>query len=543
MKKLVVMAFLIIAFLSGTRGQIDIKTVAEASNFESTTEYEDVMKFINQLDRSSSYIGTETMAVSEEGREIPLIIIANPMPKTPEDLINDPRIVIYLQGNIHAGEVEGKEALMMFARDIAGNGNDQILKNVVLLICPIFNADGNEKISVKNRRNQNGPKNGVGVRYNGSFLDLNRDAVKMESPEMMGLITNVLNRWDPSVVMDYHTTNGVFRQEPTTFSWMLNPNGDQDLIHYMRDKMCPEIHKSLFNKYKIENCFYGEFEDLGKMDQGYVSYAHEPRYIVNYIGLRNRLAILNENYVHADFKSRVEGCYYLTYSLMDYVIENKDEIKKMIKTADNKNHKRWTNPSEVDSFSFDYKVVPTPYMITIKVYEVEKDTNTQNYLGYKPIDVKKTLTIPYLADYVPITGIAYPYAYMITVPDKAVLNKLTNHGIKVEKLTQNQTFDVERFDIISLKGSQRLNQGHYTNTVEGTFSNEPRSFNQGTYVVKTSQPLATLAVYLLEPQSGDGLLYWNFFDRYLVPQWGSGYNPYPVYRVNNIVDIISEKIN
>ncbi|MBK7095395.1 MAG: M14 family metallopeptidase [Saprospiraceae bacterium] len=541
MKKILVFVFLLNGVLSDILCQISIKTVAEASNFESTSKYNDVLNFIEILDRSSKFIRTETMAVSEEGRDIPLMIIADPMPEKPEDLKNDPRIVVYLQGNIHAGEVEGKEALMMFARDI--KKNEQILKNIVLLICPIFNADGNEKISVKNRTNQNGPKNGVGVRYNGSFLDLNRDAVKMESPEMTGLITNVLNRWDPYVMMDYHTTNGVFRQEPTTFSWMLNPNGNQGLIHYMRDKMMPEINKNLLNKYKIENCFYGEFEDLGKMDEGYVSYAHEPRYIVNYAGLRNRLAILNENYVHADFRSRVEGCYYLSFALMDYIIENKNEIKKLVKAADDKNLSRWTDSAVIDSFSFDYKVVPVPYPVTIKVFEVEKDANTQNYLGYKPTDVKKTITIPYLADYVATTNIAYPYAYMLTVPDKSILNKLTSHGIIVEKLIVDQTFEVERFDIKSLKGSRRLNQGHYTNTAEGTFIPEKKTFEKGTYVVRTSQPLAALAVYLLEPQSGDGLLYWNFFDRYLVPQWGDGYYPYPVYRLNYKVDFASEKVN
>lgn len=529
------------ALLSGT--QVIIKTTAESSNYESTSKYDDVMNFIFSLDKSSKLVRTETMAVSEEGRSIPLIIIADPMPEKPEDLKNDPRVVVYLQGNIHAGEVEGKEALMMFARDMIDKKNKPVLENIVFLICPIFNADGNEKISIKNRSNQNGPKNGVGVRYNGSFLDLNRDAVKMESPEITGLITNVLNRWDPYILMDYHTTNGVFRQEPTTFSWMLNPNGDRKLIHYMRDKMMPEMNKNLWNKYKIENCFYGEFEDLGKMDEGYVSYAHEPRYIVNYAGIRNRLAILNENYVHADFRSRVEGCYYLTYALVDYILENKDEIKKLVKAADDKNLRRWTESSVIDSFSFDYTVIPVPYQITVRVYEVEKDTNTQNYLGYKPTDIKKTLTIPYLADYVPRSNMAYPYAYLLNVPDRAILNKLTSHGIKVEKLTLDQTFEVERFDIKNLKGSPRLNQGHYTNTAEGTYKTEKRTFEKGTYVIRTSQPLAALAVYLLEPMSGEGLLYWNFFDRYLVPQWGDGYYHYPVYRINYKAEIISDKVN
>ncbi|MGE5357123.1 MAG: M14 family metallopeptidase [Deltaproteobacteria bacterium] len=540
MKKIILFPVLIILFAGGINSQTNIETIAETTKYESTSRYEDVINFIKILDRSSKMIRTETMAISEEGRSIPLIIIADPMPEKPEEMKNDPRIIIYLQGNIHAGEVEGKEALMMFARDMIKKSNKEILKNIVFLICPIFNADGNEKISVKNRTNQNGPKNGVGVRYNGTFLDLNRDAVKIESPEMRGLITNVLDRWDPHIVMDYHTTNGVFRQEPTTFSWMLNPNGDRSLIRYMSEKMMPEIHKTLLYKYNIENCFYGEFEDLGNLEKGYVADAHEPRYLVNYLGLRNRLAILNENYIHADFKARVEACYFLTYSLVDFAIANKDEIKEIIEKADKENINKWDEVAPIDSFSFDYKAVPLQYEVELKIYEVERDTNPSNYLRYKPTEIKKTVKVPFYADYVPITSIAYPYAYILTIPDKKILTLLKDHGILIEKLSVEQTFEVERFEIKNLKGSSRLNQGHYTNTVEGTFKTETRTFEKGTYVVKTAQPLAALISYLFEPQSGEGLLYWNFFDRYLVPQWGSGYYPYPVYRVNKKTNILSD---
>jgi len=133
----------------------------------------------------------------------------------------------------------------MFVRDLLKVPNHPLFKNVVLLVCPILNADGNEQISKKNRTNQNGPVNGVGVRHNGQMLDLNRDAMKLESPEMLGVVTNVLNRWDPAIVMDCHTTNGSFHQEPVTFTWMMNPNGSRELINYMRDKMMPWISNQL----------------------------------------------------------------------------------------------------------------------------------------------------------------------------------------------------------------------------------------------------------------------------------------------------------
>jgi hypothetical protein len=295
-------------------GQTNFQTVAEKSDFQSTANYEEVMANIAVLQKMSHNLRVEKIAKTVEGREIPLLVIGHPLPKSPADLQKDGRVVIYIQANIHAGEVEGKEASLMFARDLLSEKNPDILNKVLFLICPLFNADGNQKISPTNRSHQNGPANGVGVRYNGQFLDLNRDAMKAESPEVKGVITNVFNRWDPSVFMDCHTTNGSYHIEPVTFTWMVNPNGNRSLIDYMRDKMMPSMAQALREKYQTENCFYGEFDDMLKPEKGWMYDAAEPRYMTNYVGLRNRLAILDENYVYSDYKSRVLGCYNLILS-------------------------------------------------------------------------------------------------------------------------------------------------------------------------------------------------------------------------------------
>jgi len=280
-------------------------TIAESSGFTSTSRYDDVMGFIKELDNSSPYLRIETMAISTEGRDIPLMVLADPMPEThvlPED---DKRMVVYIQANIHAGEVEGKEATQMLARDLLKEHPKEIFDKLIILICPNFNPDGNEQISTKNRTRQNGPVNGVGVRHNGQYLDLNRDAIKMETPEIRGVITKVLNRWDPAILVDCHTTNGSYHEEPVTFTWGLNPNGDRNLINYMRDHMMPDVSGLLLEKYNVENVFYGTFVDYNDYSKGWTAYASEPRYLVNYVGVRNRLAILDENYSYADFKSRV----------------------------------------------------------------------------------------------------------------------------------------------------------------------------------------------------------------------------------------------
>jgi hypothetical protein len=406
----------------------------------------------------------------------------------------------------------------------------------------LFNPDGNEKISILNRTYQNGPVNGVGVRYNGQFLDLNRDAMKAESPEVRGVLTNVFNRWDPSVFMDCHTTDGSFHVEPVTFTWMVNPDGDSSLISYMRDNMVPEMSKTLSDKYKVENCYYGEFLDMMVPEKGWVLDASEPRYMSNYFGIRNRLGILDENYVYADFKSRVLGCYYLIHSLVEYASGHKSEIKNMLKVVDEKTIDRGMNPSVTDSFAIEYQVRAAPEKVTVKTFEAELVTDSTGRRNYKKTDRQKTVTIPYYIDYRPTKSVKFPFAYLVTINDSGVKDLLRLHGIKLEKLAEKSRIEVQRFNISELKGTTRLNQGHYTNSVKGKYQNETIDFPAGTIVVRTSQPLANVAAYLLEPQSNDGMLTWNLFDKYLVPQWGPGFNPYPVYKVMNRVDIKTNPI-
>ena len=507
MKKVFIISILLISTFCQVNSQVKLLTVAENSEFKSTSNYNDVMTFIEQLKKSSKLIRVESIATSVEGRDVPLLIIGNPLPKSPEQLKNDSRIVIYVQANIHAGEVEGKEAVLMFARDLLEAKNSDLLKNVLFLLCPNFNPDGNEQISPSNRTYQNGPVNGVGVRHNGQMLDLNRDGMKAESSEVRGLISNVFSKWDPAVFMDCHTTNGSYHVEPVTFTWMVNPNGDNSLIRYMRDKMVPEMSGTLLKKFKVENCYYGEFNDMMKPENGWFYDASDPRYISNYFGLRNRLGILNENYVYADYESRVRGCYWLIHSLADYVSAHKTEIKTMLADVDKKTIQRGLNPAVTDSFAIEYKVRAAPEKVTIKTYEAELITDSNERRRYQRSDRQKTVTVPYFIDFYGSKNVRFPFAYLLKVRDQEIITLLRTHGILVEELSQESKIDAERFEISELKGATRLNQGHYTNTIKGRFVKESISFPAGTIVIRTAQPLANLAAYLLEPQSNDGLTY------------------------------------
>lgn len=537
---LVFSAFLLGSGLSLSAEQEKPLTIPEKTEFKQTSQYKDVMDFIGELQKKSSLVRVETLGTSTEGRDLPLLIIGDPVPSSPLDLNYDERLVVYFQANIHAGEVEGKEAALMLARDIILSDDPAYLDKVVLLLAPIFNPDGNEKISVNNRRNQVGPEKGVGVRYNGQNLDLNRDGLKLESPEVRGLVQNVMLRWDPALLLDSHTHNGSYHEEVVTYVWSVNPNGDNFLIDFMSGKFMPEVNKILRDKYNTLCIPHGDFMSIKEPEKGWRTLGPEPRYISNYIGLRNRLGILNENYPYADFKTRVFSCHKLFHSILEFCCEHKNEILDLIKKADERTIKRGLDPGEDDVFMTEYDLNPIDQKVTIHGYEMEVIETDRGWQRARKTDKKKTYTMPFYADYDAKSSVRLPYGYLIPIPVPEIEKNLLQHGITVEKLKQSVKLEVEKFVIEELSSMERPYQGHHLNTVKGKYVTEEMEFPKGTLFIPLAQPLANVASYLLEPESDDGLLVWNFFDRYIVPQWGRGTQVYPVYKLMKPVNLVKE---
>ncbi len=511
--------------------QTDLLTVAEKSDFTATSRYADVMDFIRSLQENFASIRVETLCISPEGRDVPLLIIGDPLPVSPRDLIGDDRLVIYIQANIHAGEVEGKEASLMLARDILRKETPPYLNDLILLITPIFNADGNERIDPDNRRNQKGPEKGVGIRYNGQNLDLNRDSMKLESPEIQGMVQNVLMRWNPALLVDCHTTNGSYHEEPVTFSWPLNPNGSRSILEYMRDRMMPEMTRQLKEKYATLAIPYGNFMDYRDMEKGWRTFGHAPRYVTNYIGLRNRMSILIENYAHADYKTRVMGNYHYLLTILDFCRSHLEKLSTLVRESDKETIMQGIAPEKKRGFAVEFDVRPLENPLTILSWEMKITPRENQWPLVEKTDRKKTYTLPYYADFFSTREVAYPFAYAISIPAPEVIEKLKQHGITVEVLQRDITIEAEGFNVTALKPADRLYQGHYLNSVEGEYFNHSKTFSRGTWIIRTGQSLGRLAAYLLEPESDDGLLVWNFFDRHLASQWRRGPEVFPVYKI------------
>ncbi len=544
--------FLMVSVLLGTAigAPIDIKgsteqgplTVAESTNYAATSRYADVMAFIRELQRLSPLVRVETLCESTEGRAVPLLVIGRPAPLSPNDLKADKRMVVYIQANIHAGEVEGKEASLMLARDVVRGPAGACLDKLILLIAPIFNADGNERISPENRSYQPGPEQGVGVRPNAQNLDLNRDSMKLESPELRGMVRNVLGRWDPALVVDCHTTDGAFHDETVTWSWPLNPNGDLPLLEFQRDTMLPAINAIMKDAYGTLGLPYGTFRDWKTPEKGWESFGAQTRYVTNYVGLRNRLSILDENYVHADYRTRVLGNYAFLRAIVDYAAGHAEELVRRVAEADRRTVARGLAPATTDVVAVEYDVRPLAEPVVIHGYETEISWAPGARPEMKKTDRKHVYTVPYFAEYVPKRSVRLPFAYLLPSPDAEVTGLLLRHGIVVEALAASATLEVETFLPQELKGDERLYQGHRLNTIKGEYRTEKREFAAGTVVVRTGQPLGPLASGLLEPESDDGLVAWNFFDRRVAPQWERGYLPVPVHRLLAPANLVTTSI-
>lgn len=528
--------------LSPMAAQAQLLTVAEETGFKRTSLHSDVMDFVTELKRMSPLVRVETLTTSTEGKTVPMLVIGDPVPTSPRDLAFDERAVVYIQANIHAGEVEGKEAALMLARNIVTGKTADYLDELVLLVVPIFNADGNDKISTQNRSNQVGPEGGVGIRYNGQNLDLNRDGMKLESPEATGLVQNALLRWDPVFFLDAHTHNGSYHQEPVTWTWGLNPNGDPGVLSYMADVLLADITRRMRDDYGTLTVPHGDFRNINDPEITWVPLGPQPRYLSNYVGLRNRMSILNEQYPYVDFETRVKGAYRLFLAFLDHLHENKDTVVGLIREADRRTIAKGMNPADHE-FIVEYEATAIDQRITVEGYEMEMVDMGGGRMRPRPTDVTRTYAdIPYMARFVSARGVSFPAGYLITVTDEAVIHKLLQHGIAVDRLIEPATLEVESFTVSEATGSPRLNQGHYNTNVTGEYQTVEMDFPAGTYFVSTAQTLGSVAAYLLEPESDDGLVVWNYFDRYLATQWSRAAQPYPVFKLLEPVNLVTERL-
>ena len=120
------------------------------TEYRDTSKYADVVAFLDAIDAASDRVHVTTFGTTTEQRALPLAVIGAP-DATAAAVRRTGKLRVYIQGNIHGGEVEGKESAQMLLRDLAAGRHDDWLQSMVFLIAPIYNADGNERFALNNR--------------------------------------------------------------------------------------------------------------------------------------------------------------------------------------------------------------------------------------------------------------------------------------------------------------------------------------------------------------------------------------------------------
>lgn len=478
-------------------GDDDLRTVAEKSDFKATSRHTEVMDLCKKIEGASKgVVKLTTMGTSTEGRAIPLMIVSDPPVATPEAARKSGKLVAFVIGDIHAGEVDGKEGLLMLVREIATTPDHPLRKDLILLAAPIYNADGNERMAKTNRPGQVGPDE-MGVRANGQGLDLNRDFVKLEAPETRAFV-DVLNAWDPHLFIDLHTTNGSHHRYVITYQGPKNPAGNPGVLAYCRDVLMPEAGKLLEAKTGFKSFFYGNFD---KDHTLWTTYGATPRFGTTYVGLRGRLSVLSESYSYASYKDRVIASEEFARALLAYASGHKAEVNDRLERA-----KSGVGPGDDVPIRSEARVAKDK--VTVLGY-VEEARGGRSVATKEP----KDYLVGFEQDFVPTLTVKAPRAYLVPAKYEKAIATLKRHGFRVEILPEPREFAVEAETIEAIDRAPRPFEGHRTIDLKtATTQSAKRTMPAGTAVVPVAGPLANLAVYLLEARSDDGLATWNFFD-------------------------------
>ncbi len=519
-------------------------TRAERSRYLETSRYADVMAFIDSL-KGRPDLAFGSIGKTNEGREIPYVIASRPRVSTPADAKRLSRPIVYVQGNIHAGEVEGKEALLALLRDLTSSPKLNVLDSVVLIAVPIYNADGNEKLASQevNRGSQNGPEM-VGVRPNAQGLDLNRDYMKVEAPETRASLA-MFNAWDPDVFVDLHTTNGSYHGYALTYAPPLNPASPLGV--HTRDLIMPELRRRMHSRHNYPTFDYGDFISADTLSKGWVTFDSRPRFGTNYYGLRGRISILSEAYSHDPFERRVKSTYAFVSEILAVVSERGQGWRlNGVLPVDGiwySGGHGGKHPAIAEAESV-YRAVPIasqmvsapdPVPVIAEIVERTGDsTRTQPGVprGRRRTGRYVTVNMPVFDRFEPTLRVPLPERYVLAAKDTAAVRVLRNHGIIVRVVTPNTLAGADLvgngfvFMIDSTVVAPRPFQGHREMRITGKWRSETRKIEPGSFVVDMAQPLSILAAYLLEPQSDDGLVTWNYFDSDLRPG-----GIYPVFKV------------
>ena len=517
---------LLLALSYSASAQTDWQTPTERSGYRTTPRYDETMAYIRRVAAAApKQVTIEQFGETAGGYPLYSVIVSKDGVRTPQAAHQANRAVVYIQNGIHAGEIEGKDASLALLRDaVITKTQAKLLDRAVLLIIPVYNVDGHERVSKYNRINQNGPEE-RGWRTNAENLNLNRDYLKAQTPETRAFLA-LWNKWQPDFFFDNHVTDGADYQYVITYSVPHGPDQSPELREWLTKSLFPYVDTSVSRTHAIGP--YVDPIDPNDLAKGLKINQSVPRFSDGYVMIRNRPGMLVEMHMLKDYKTRVTGNYELMRAVIEVINRDADALLKINRAADAGMQQiagkevvlKWVATGETEPLKF----------LGYKYNVVESDVSGDKWVQYSHEPV--TMTVPMQSGMKVTKTVKAPAAYVVPAAWQKVIDVLKAHGVNMQTLPAPQTFEAEIYHCATPKWMSAPFEGRHAATFGGegigdTASTLPRAntepaacvaqtekvtFPKGSVIVPANQPAGKVAIEWLEPEAPDSALTWGFFD-------------------------------
>jgi hypothetical protein len=479
----------------------DWLTLGEKTDFTETGHYQETVDFYHKLAAASPWVKVQTIAKTPQGRDLLLAIVSKGAP-------DRSKTIVMIQNGIHSGEIGGKDASEMLLRDIVLNKRyAALLDRVVILMIPVFNVDGHEQFSPYNRINQNGPK-AMGLRATMQRLNLNRDYVKADAPEMRAWV-KVYNDWMPDFLIDNHVTDGEDHQYDLTIAMPDGPDIAAPVGAWTDKKFLPQLDRRMTAAGHLM-APYG-----GMRANRYHGMIFEPRYSNGYAATRNRAALLVETHSLKTYKVQVWSHYdVMLHSLEILAADN--SLRAAVHEADTMKLAGSTMylagriGAQGDPFVFHGVASHTATIplsgASYTVYEA-KPNDVQTRIFNRIETTAQTVV---------------PAAYIVPREWTVLTNLLAVHSVVVTRTPKDETREVELYRMSDPQWDEQPFEGHIRLAIKTAAFREKRLIPAGSIMVSTDQPNARIAINILEPQAPDSALQWGLLDSVVAAGEGRG---------------------
>ncbi|PPU04019.1 M14 family metallopeptidase [Xanthomonas arboricola] len=487
-----------------------LTTQAERSGFVQTGRYDEVVALCDAFaQRYPQAVRCIQFGTTPEGRPMKALIASTSGALDAQSAAQRKLPVVLIQGGIHAGEIDGKDAGFLALRELLdGKAGKGVLDTLVWVFVPVFNVDGHERFGAWNRPNQRGPEQ-MGWRTTAQNLNLNRDYVKADAPEMQAML-RLVQQWDPLMYVDLHVTDGAKFEHDVSVQVEPVHAGDATLQRdgtRWRDAVLADLKKHG----SLPLPYYPSFVHEDDPTSGFADDVSPPRFSHGYFLLRNRFGMLVETHSWKDYPTRVRVTRNAIVSVLQQAARNGAQWRTDALAADQR-ATQLAGTSEPLSFAAG----PEPRTVAFRGYAYTRTPSPISGALMTRYDESKPQLwkVPLRDQIKPDVVVDAPRGgYLVPAAQAALVGeKLRLHGIDFQTIGSAAERTVQAFRADTAKFAARSNESHQTVEVNGQWRDETRNVPAGSLFVPIAQAKARLVMAILEPQAPDSLLQWGFFN-------------------------------